>query len=69
MRRTNDPSTGQQIAVSAALLVIDLMLIGWSVYAVGMAGWADSYQSDGVAPSSVPEAMSQALWLLGAPRY
>ncbi|MFJ8049230.1 hypothetical protein [Streptomyces luteogriseus] len=48
-----------------ALLVIDFMLIAWSVYSVGMAGWADSYESDGVVPSSVPRAASQAWWLLG----
>ncbi|WP_307176503.1 hypothetical protein [Streptomyces africanus] len=48
-----------------ALLVIDFMLIAWSVYAVGIAGWADSYESDGVAPSSASRAASQASWLLG----
>jgi hypothetical protein len=65
MRQTNEPSTGQQIGVSVALLVIDFMLIAWSVYGVGMAGWADSYESDGVVPSSASRAASQALWLLG----
>ncbi|MFE2277154.1 hypothetical protein ACFXAE_07785 [Streptomyces sp. NPDC059454] len=47
------------------LLVIDFMLIAWSVYGVGMAGWADSYESDGVAPSNASRAAAQALWLLG----
>ncbi|MFH8497574.1 hypothetical protein [Streptomyces coeruleorubidus] len=61
MRRANEPSTGQQIGVSVALLVIDFMLIAWAVYGVAMAGWADSYESDGVVPSMA----SQALWLLG----
>ncbi|MEV0302536.1 hypothetical protein [Streptomyces prasinus] len=65
MRRANEPSTGQQIGMSVALLVLDFMLIAWSVYGVGMAGWADSYGSDGVAPSSVSQAASQAWWLLG----
>lgn len=41
------------------------MFIAWSVYGVGVAGWADSYESDGVAPSSASQAASQALWLLG----
>ncbi len=65
MRRASEPSTGQQIGVSVLLLVIDFMLIAWSVYGVGMAGWADGYESDGVAPSSASQAASQALWLLG----
>ncbi|MFF8872411.1 hypothetical protein [Streptomyces massasporeus] len=64
MSQTNRPSTGRQIGVSVALLVIDFMLIAWSVYGVGLAGWADSYESDGVAPTSASRAASQALWLL-----
>ncbi|MEU0892999.1 hypothetical protein [Streptomyces massasporeus] len=64
MRRTNRPSTGGQIGVSLALLAIDFMLIAWSVYSVGIAGWADSYESDGVVPTSASGAASQALWLL-----
>ncbi|MFF8937754.1 hypothetical protein ACF08O_24005 [Streptomyces paradoxus] len=63
--RRDEPSTGQQIGVSLALLVIDFMVIAWAVYGVGMAGWADSYESDGVVPSSASRAASQALWLLG----
>lgn len=65
MRQANEPSTGMQIGVSAALLVIDFMLITWSVFGVGTAGWADGYESDGVAPSSASRAASQAWWLLG----
>ncbi len=65
MRRADEPSTGQQIGVSVALFVIDFMLIAWSVYSVGIAGWADGYESDGVAPSSASRAASQAWWLLG----
>ncbi|MGW7506325.1 hypothetical protein ACWGJ0_01095 [Streptomyces massasporeus] len=64
MRQPNEPSTGRQIGVSVALLVIDFMLIAWSVYGVGIAGWADSYESDGVVPTSASRAASQALWLL-----
>lgn len=64
MSQTNRPSTGRQIGVSVALLVIDFILIAWSVYGVGLAGWADSYESDGVAPTSASQAASQALWLL-----
>ncbi|MFI6371199.1 hypothetical protein [Streptomyces sp. NPDC050546] len=65
MRQPNEPSTGRQIGVSVALLVIDFMLIAWSVYAVGIAGWADSYESDGVVPTSASRAASQASWILG----
>ncbi|WP_437028342.1 hypothetical protein [Streptomyces sp. enrichment culture] len=65
MRRANEPSIGRQIGVGVVLLVIDFVLIAWSVYGVGMAGWADGYESDGVAPSSASRAASQALWLLG----
>ncbi|MFF5312919.1 hypothetical protein [Streptomyces massasporeus] len=64
MRQTNEPSTGRQIGVSLALLVIDFMLIAWSVYGVGISGWADGYESDGVVPTSASRAASQALWLL-----
>ncbi|NEE06920.1 hypothetical protein G3M58_10745 [Streptomyces sp. SID7499] len=64
MRLRNEPSTGRQIGVSLALLVIDFMLIAWSVYSVGMAGWADSYESDGVVPTGASRAASEALWLL-----
>lgn len=64
MRLRNEPSTGRQIGVSLALLVVDFMLIAWSVYSVGMAGWADSYESDGVVPTGASRAASEALWLL-----
>ncbi|MGW0865615.1 hypothetical protein [Streptomyces koelreuteriae] len=48
-----------------ALLVIDFMVIAWSVYGYGIAGWADSYESDGVRPTSASRAASHAAWLLG----
>ncbi|RSN35441.1 hypothetical protein DMH12_38260 [Streptomyces sp. WAC 04229] len=59
------PSTGQQIGVSVALLVIDFVVIAWTVYGYGMAGWADSYDSDSASPSSASGVASQASWLLG----
>lgn len=65
MGQAKEPSTGQQIGVSVALLVIDLMVIAWAVYGYGIAGWADSYESDSVNPSSASRAASQASWLLG----
>ncbi|GAB2821373.1 hypothetical protein GCM10027073_60470 [Streptomyces chlorus] len=65
MRQANEPSTGQQIGASVALLVIDLMVIAWMVYGYGIAGWADSYESDSASPSSASQVASQASWLLG----
>ncbi|MET9865858.1 hypothetical protein ABZZ16_06565 [Streptomyces sp. NPDC006386] len=35
-----------------ALLVIDLMVIAWMVFAVGMEGWADSYESASASASA-----------------
>ncbi|MGW1539386.1 hypothetical protein ACWCPM_03690 [Streptomyces sp. NPDC002309] len=63
MGQAKEPSTSQQIGVSVALLVIDLMVIAWVMYGYGLAGWADSYQSD--SPSSASRVASQASWLLG----
>ncbi|AXE87107.1 hypothetical protein C1703_19105 [Streptomyces sp. Go-475] len=49
-----------------ALLVIDLMVIAWMVFAVGMEGWADSYESDsaGASASGASSAASQASLIL-----
>ncbi|WP_235614551.1 hypothetical protein [Streptomyces ambofaciens] len=65
MGRVSQPSTGRQIGVGVALVVIDLVVIVWTVYGYGMAGWADSYESDGAGPSSASRVASQASWLLG----
>ncbi|CAL9502502.1 hypothetical protein ACFVOR_18600 [Streptomyces sp. NPDC057837] len=65
MRRGDGPSVGQQVGVGAALLVVDFVVIAWSVYAVGIAGWADGYESDGVARTGASRVASQAMWLLG----
>ncbi|MEU0739511.1 hypothetical protein [Streptomyces sp. NPDC006134] len=64
MGQANEPSTGQQIGVSVALLVIDFLVIAWTVYSYGIAGWADSYDSDSASPSSASGVASQASWLL-----
>lgn len=64
MGQANKPSTGQQIGVSVALLVIDFLIIAWTVYSYGMAGWADSYDSDSASPSRASGVASQASWLL-----
>lgn len=60
------PSTGPQIGVGVALLLVDLVLIAVSVYCVGVAGWADGYESGGSAASGASQTAAQAMWLLGA---
>ncbi|MEQ8145827.1 hypothetical protein [Streptomyces sp. OP7] len=61
----DEPSTGPQIGVGVALLLVDLMLIAGSVYCVGMAGWAVGYESGGSAVSGAAQTAAQAMWLLG----
>lgn len=52
----SEPSTGRQVGVSMALLVIDLMVIAWLLFRYGMAGWADGYD-----PGNPPDAPGEAL--------
>ncbi|MFD1661405.1 DUF6234 family protein [Streptomyces caeni] len=62
MRHGNGPSTAQQMGVSAALLLIDLMIIAWLWLRYGMTGWADSYDSDN--PPGAPRVALQGMWVL-----
>ncbi|MFC9845985.1 hypothetical protein ACFWFF_04740 [Streptomyces sp. NPDC060223] len=62
MRRPSKPSTGQQVGVSLALLLIDLMVIAWLMYGYGITGWADSY--DDSNPPDAPRVARQAMWFL-----
>lgn len=62
MKRANKPSTGQQVGVGAALLLVDLMVIAWLLYGYGMTGWADSY--DEPNPPDAPQVARQAMWFL-----
>lgn len=62
VRPGGEPSTGEQVGVSVALLIIDLMVIAWLVFRYGMTGWADSY--DHGNPSSAPKEALQGMWLL-----
>ncbi|MDA5142341.1 hypothetical protein PEM37_12555 [Streptomyces sp. AD681] len=63
MSSGDEPSTGAQVGVSAALLVIDVVVIAWLVFIqYGMAGWADSY--NGGAPPSAPKEALRGMWLL-----
>ncbi|MEW2266494.1 hypothetical protein ACGF5T_13490 [Streptomyces sp. NPDC047853] len=64
-RQVDQPSTGRQVGAGVALVVIDLVVIGWTVYSYGMAGWADGYESDGAGPSSASRVASEAALLLG----
>ncbi|MEU9148988.1 DUF6234 family protein [Streptomyces sp. NPDC048417] len=62
MRQGSQPSTGQQIGVTAALLVIDLLVIAYLWLRYGMSGWADSY--DPGNPPSAPKEALRGMWLL-----
>lgn len=57
-----EPSTGRQVGVSVALLVIDLVVIAWLVFRYGMTGWADSY--DSANPPGAPQEAARGMWLL-----
>ncbi|MER5951356.1 DUF6234 family protein [Streptomyces sp. NPDC001904] len=59
------PSTGAQVGVGVALLIVDLMVIAYLVLLrYGMTGWADSF--DSVNPPDAPrEALRGMLLLLG----
>lgn len=62
MKRAHKPSTGQQVGVSLALLLVDLMVIVWLLYGYGITGWADSY--DEPNPPDAPQVARQAMWFL-----
>lgn len=62
MRHGSEPSTGQQVGISLALLVVDLMVIAWLVYGYGMTGWADSYDSGD--PPNAPKEALRGMWIL-----
>ncbi|GAB2733539.1 hypothetical protein GCM10027072_30340 [Streptomyces bullii] len=63
MRPGGAPSTGEQIGVSVALLVIDLMVIAYLLFIrYGMTGWADAYDSDN--PPDAPREALRGMWLL-----
>ncbi|MHB9756530.1 DUF6234 family protein [Streptomyces sp. BYX5S] len=64
-RPGGEPSTGEQVGVSVALLVIDLMVIAYLLFLrYGMTGWADAY--DSLNPPDAPrEALRGMGFLLG----
>lgn len=63
MRPGGEPSTGEQVGVSVALLVIDLMVIAYLVFIrYGMTGWADAHDRRN-SPEAPREAL-RGMWLL-----
>ncbi|MFI5809228.1 hypothetical protein [Streptomyces sp. NPDC051561] len=62
MERGSDPSMGQQVGVSIALLVLDLLVIAWLVFRYGVAGWADG--KGRVNPPDAPQVAWQGMWIL-----
>ncbi|MET8940274.1 DUF6234 family protein [Streptomyces rubiginosohelvolus] len=65
MRPGGEPSIGEQVGVSVALLVVDLMVIAWLVIIqYGVSCWADNYNG-GNPPSASKEAL-RGMWLLAA---
>ncbi|WP_405687830.1 DUF6234 family protein [Streptomyces sp. NBC_00057] len=60
--RHSQPSTGQQVGISVALLVIDLIVIAYLVFRYGMTGWADAYDQGN--PPSAPKEALRGTWLL-----
>jgi hypothetical protein len=55
-------TTGRQVGVSLALLILDLMVIGWLVFRYGMTGWADGH--DQVNLPGAPKMAWLGMWLL-----
>jgi hypothetical protein len=63
MRPGGEPSTGEQVGISVAFLVIDLMVIAYLVFIrYGMTGWADAYDSGN--PPDAPREALRGMWLL-----
>ncbi|MEU5399746.1 DUF6234 family protein [Streptomyces sp. NPDC005963] len=62
MRPGGEPSTGEQLVVSVALLVVDLMVVAYLLFRYGMTGWADTYDSGN--PPDAPREALRGMWLL-----
>ncbi|MFC4517595.1 hypothetical protein [Streptomyces ehimensis] len=56
------PSIGQEVGLSLALLLLDLMVVFWLFYGYGITAWADGYDT----PNSpeAPGVARQAAWVL-----
>ncbi|WP_329121518.1 DUF6234 family protein [Streptomyces sp. NBC_01465] len=62
MRPGGRPSTGEQAGVSAALFVLDLMVIAVLWYRWGITAWADGTDPDN--PPSAPAEALRGAWIL-----
>ncbi|MEV6005039.1 hypothetical protein AB0M25_38960 [Streptomyces griseomycini] len=62
MEFVNNPSTGLQVGVSVALLVVDLLVLVGLLYGFGIYGWADGFNG-GNAPEA-PGFAWRAMWFL-----
>lgn len=62
VRPGGEPSTGLQVGVGVALIVIDLMVMGYLLFRYGITGWADS--KDQGHPPEAPKEALRGMWLL-----
>ncbi|GGW40196.1 hypothetical protein GCM10010340_17460 [Streptomyces griseoloalbus] len=62
VERVSNPSTGPQVGVGIALLVIDLLAVALLLYGYGIHGWADGYNG-GNTPEA-PRFAWRAMWCL-----
>ncbi|MBW8798194.1 MAG: hypothetical protein JF597_32795 [Streptomyces sp.] len=62
VRPGGGPSTGLQVGVSVALLVIDLMGMAWLLFRYGITGWADNKGQRN--PPQAPKEALRGMWLL-----
>ena len=62
VERVSNPSTGLQVGVSVALLVIDLLAVAGLLYGFVMYAWADDFRG-GYAPEA-PKFAWRVMWFL-----
>ncbi|MFI0742280.1 hypothetical protein ACH4PU_30040 [Streptomyces sp. NPDC021100] len=56
------PSIGQEVGLSLALLLLDLLVMAWLFYGYGITAWADGYATPG--SREAPGVARQAVWVL-----
>lgn len=62
MTRREGPSKRGDVGITVMMLLLDCLIVGWFLYAVGITGWADSYSPDG--EPEAPGAAREAMWFL-----
>ncbi|WP_066931390.1 DUF6234 family protein [Streptomyces sp. NBRC 110611] len=62
MQGKTGPSRGTDIGVAIALLVLDILLVGWLLYGYGITGWADGYSPN--REPEAPDVARTAIWIL-----